>query len=192
MMLSWLLVPAGYLIGTFPTAYLFGKKLKGIDIRKAGDRNMGARNAYFEIGHKAGILIAVIDALKGLLAVLIAQWCGAPQSIVLWTGVAVVLGHNFPFFLRFRGGRGEAATIGILLAVIPVPVLIVGPIAILCLLVFKNVILASAVFYIGLVLACLLTGIAALLIFYEIGLAVMVALTHLFRVVFVRKPAVIN
>ena len=65
--MQWFLVLGGYIVGAFPTAYIFGQKLKGKDIRQMGDRNMGARNAYHEIGHKIGILIFCIDTAKGSL-----------------------------------------------------------------------------------------------------------------------------
>ena len=187
-MAYWLLVLLGYFIGSFPTAYIFGRKLKGIDIRQAGDKNMGARNAWFEISHKAGILIGIIDAFKGLLAVLLAKWIHAPEAVVLWTGVGCILGHNFPVFLKFRGGRGEAVTLGIILVLVPIQMLIVGPVAILVLIIFKNMILTSAVFYVGMVLVCWIMGVSGLLIFYIIGIAVIVALTHLFRVLRLRRP----
>ena len=64
-MVQWLLVLVGYIIGSLPTAYIFGKRLKNRDIRGMGDGNMGARNAYHELGHKIGILIFFIDAAKG-------------------------------------------------------------------------------------------------------------------------------
>jgi len=83
-----------------------------------GDRNMGARNAYHELGPKIGILIFCIDTAKGSLAILIARYFEAPQYILLATGVAAVAGHNWPVFLG-SGRRGEATTIGILLALVP-------------------------------------------------------------------------
>ena len=110
-----------------------------------GDGNMGARNAYHELGHKIGILIFFIDTAKGCLAILIAQYFNAPQSIVLLTGVATVAGHNWSLFVGFRGGRGEATTIGILLVLVPQSILIVAIPTIAVLLIKKNVILTSAV-----------------------------------------------
>jgi glycerol-3-phosphate acyltransferase PlsY len=178
----WFLLPLAYLTGCFPTAYVMGKRLKGIDIRKTGDLNMGARNAYFVIGHRAGILIGIIDGLKGLVVIMLARWFGAPQSMMLWSGVMAVLGHNFPVFLGFRGGRGEATTIGVLTGVMPLQMVIMGSIAIATLILLKNVILTSAVLFIGLMIVCWVMDVPGLLIFYEIGLAILVALTHFFRV----------
>jgi len=181
-MAEWLLVILGYLLGTFPTAYLLGKRVLGKDIRKLGDFNMGARNAYFEIGHKVGILIFFVDAAKGLIAVLVPQLLNASEPVILATGVAVVAGHNWPVFLRFRGGRGEATTIGVLAALIPIPMLIIAVPTILILVVAKNVIAASAVMFIGLPVVDRILGISGLMVIYGLVLPVLVALTHYFRV----------
>jgi glycerol-3-phosphate acyltransferase PlsY len=180
-MTQWLVVLLGYLVGTFPTAYFFGKKITGKDIRQLGDGNMGARNAYHEIGHKIGILIFFIDAAKGALAVLLAQTMDVSQTAVLATGVAVVSGHNWPLFLRFSGGRGEATTIGVLYTLIPVPMLIMTLPTFIALLLVKNVIIASAVLFIGLPLVCWWQGISGVMVLYAIGLACLVGITHFFN-----------
>jgi glycerol-3-phosphate acyltransferase PlsY len=152
--MQWLLVLLGYIMGDCPTAYTIGQRLTGKDIRQMGDGNMGARNAYHELGHKVGILIFFIDTAKGYLAILVAQWLDASQPVVLATGLAAVAGHNWPVFLGSRGGRGEATTIGVLLALITKPMLIVAGPAIIALLIKKNVLWASAVLFISLPLIC--------------------------------------
>ena len=91
--MQWFLVLLGYVIGSFPTAYVFGQRFKGKDIRRLGDGNMGARNAYHELGHKIGILIFCIDAAKGSLAIVLAQAFGAPQYIVMLTGLCSQFGR---------------------------------------------------------------------------------------------------
>ena len=121
----WLVIIIGYLIGTLPTAYLAGRILRGEDIRFLGDGNMGAANAYRELGARVGISVGVIDAGKGALAVYIAQVSGMPLTVVLITGTAAVVGHNWPFILGFRGGRGEATAIGVLTMLIPQPIFII-------------------------------------------------------------------
>ncbi len=78
-----------------------------------GDGNMGARNAFFQLGAKAGISIFFIDAGKGALAILIAQAASLPQVAILLTGVATVIGHNWPVFIGFRGVRGESYSFGV-------------------------------------------------------------------------------
>jgi len=180
-MTQWLMVLLGYVMGTCPTAYVLGKKFTGKDIRKLGDGNMGARNAYHEISHKVGILIFFIDAAKGFLAVLVAQLLNLSQTVVLATGVAVVAGHNWPLFLHFKGGRGEAATIGVFYALMPLPTLIMTIPTVLMLLIFKNVIITTAAIFISLLLLCWWLDVSGLLVVYAIGLAVLVALTHFFN-----------
>ena len=187
-MVQWLLVLVGYIIGSLPTAYIFGKRLKNRDIRGMGDGNMGARNAYHELGHKIGILIFFIDAAKGCLVILLAQHFHASQTIILITGVAAIAGHNWSVFVGFRGGRGEATTMGILLVLIPESTLIIAVPTIVVLLIRKNVILASAVFFIGLLLVNWWLRVPGILVFYGIALPIMVALTHYFRVRHVEKP----
>ena len=186
--MQWILVLLGYVIGSIPTAYVFGQKYKGKDIRRMGDGNMGARNAYHELGHKIGILIFCIDTAKGCLAILIARAFAAPQSIVLLTGVATLAGHNWPAFLGFRGGRGEAVTIGILLVLNTEAMLIVAVPTILVLLIKKNVILTSAVLFISLPLVSWWRAVPGIQIFYGIALPILVALTHYFRVRQAEKP----
>lgn len=182
------LVLVGYILGACPTAYILGQRVKGKDIRQMGDRNMGARNAYHELGHKIGILVFFIDMVKGYVAILIALLFNPPQAIVLATGVAAVAGHNWPAFLGFRGGRGESTTIGVLLALNPGAILIVAVPTISVLLLKKNVILTSAVMFISLPLVSWWLNVSGVLVIYGIALPVMVGITHYLRVRHVEKP----
>lgn len=181
--MPWLVILVGYILGSIPTAYIAGRTLKGEDIRRMGDENSGAANAYRELGGKVGITVGIIDAAKGFLAVLIAQVSGVSQGIVLITGVAAVIGHNWPVFIGFRGGRGESTSIGILLFLIPKPMLIMAAPAILILLLKRKVILASAVLFVPLSLIAWCTGASVPLILYSIGLPCLVGFTHFIRVV---------
>ena len=171
----------GYLIGSLPTAYLFGKKLLGKDIRRLGDGNMGARNAYHELGPPAGIAIFLIDAGKGLFVILLGKAFGLSQNYVMLAGIAAVAGHNFPVFLQFRGGRGEATTIGILYALLPLPLSIVTIPTVLSLLIWKNVVLTSAVCFISLPVACWFLKVPGVMILYAVTLPIIVGITHFFR-----------
>lgn len=111
-----------YLIGSIPTAYLFGKILKGIDIRNFGSGNVGATNALRVLGKKIGILVLLIDILKGLLPVI---FLGdylvsvgvplSPEATRILLGLCCISGHNWTIFLRFKGGKGVATTLGVLL-----------------------------------------------------------------------------
>ena len=179
--MPWLIVLLGYFVGSIPTAYIAGRLLKRGDIRQMGDGNMGARNAFFQLGAKAGISIFFIDAGKGALAILIAQVASLPQVAVLLTGVAIVIGHNWPVFLGFRGGRGGATTIGVLLTLITQPMLIMAGPALATLAIKKNVTLASAVLFIPLPLVCWWLGVPGVLIAYSIALLCLVGFTHFLR-----------
>jgi len=123
----------GYLFGSFPSAYLAGRLRKGIDIRQVGSKNMGAINVYYEVGLVEAILVTLADVGKGIVAILLVRrLLGVPpvSSFDLLTGItsaAAVLGHVFPVFLKFRGGKGGATAIGILIFLMPkaVPFLVV-------------------------------------------------------------------
>lgn len=103
-----------YLIGCFSSAYFLGKIYKNIDIRNHGSGNSGTTNALRIMGPKLGILTLVLDVLKGVLAVLIGRAILGDQGGLI-AGVVAVLGHNFPVFLKFKGGKGVATSIGVLM-----------------------------------------------------------------------------
>jgi glycerol-3-phosphate acyltransferase PlsY len=123
----------GYLLGSFPSAYLAGRLRKGIDIREVGSKNMGAMNVYYEIGPIEAALVSLADLGKGIGAVLLVRWLSGNPLISefdLLTGLtstAAIIGHIFPLFLKFRGGKGGATAIGILLFLMPraIPFLVI-------------------------------------------------------------------
>jgi glycerol-3-phosphate acyltransferase PlsY len=180
--MPWLIVILGYLLGSIPTAYIVGRVLKGADIRQIGDGNMGAANTFRQLGPKAGITVGIIDAGKGALAILIAQAAGLSLVAVLITGTAAVIGHNWPVFLGFRGGRGEATTIGVLLVTITKPMLIMAIPAIAAQFILRDTTKAGAVLFVPLPLICWLTGLSGALITYSVALPCLVGFTHFLRV----------
>lgn len=99
---------AGYLLGSFPTAYIVGRLRKGVDIRNVGSRNLGAMNVFYKVGFIDGLLTLAGDIGKGAAGVAVARALGTGLVVEMLAGVAVVVGHNFPVFLKFRGGRGGA------------------------------------------------------------------------------------
>ncbi len=179
--MPWLIVVLGYLLGSIPTAYIAGHVLRGVDIRQVGDENMGAANAFHQLGVKVGVAVGIVDAGKGALAVLIALAANLPQPIVLLTGAAVVVGHNWPIFISFRGGRGESTTIGVLLTTVTQPMLILAGPALLALFIFRNVILASCVLFIPLPLVCWWLGVPGMLTAYGIALPCLIGATTFIR-----------
>jgi glycerol-3-phosphate acyltransferase PlsY len=108
----------GYLFGCFQTSYFLGKLVKGIDIREHGVNNAGASNTVMVLGFKYGLLVAILDILKATFAVLIIKRL-FPETTNLWflTGLGAFLGHCFPFFMQFRGGKGTASLVGAALAI---------------------------------------------------------------------------
>ncbi len=107
---------SGYLLGSISPAYILGKTLKDIDVREQGFRNAGARNVYHLLGAVPASVTAIIDLGKGIAAVLIAdRLLGLPDIWLFVPAWAAVLGHIFPFYLSFRGGKGMAAAVGITL-----------------------------------------------------------------------------
>ena len=112
----------GYLLGCIQTAYLTGKIMSNIDIRKFGSGNAGTTNVIRQLGLKAGIFVFIIDILKAVLAFVICSrlfaFTGASQlSLGLYAGLGAILGHNFPIFLQFKGGKGIACSLGIMFCV---------------------------------------------------------------------------
>lgn len=104
----------GYIIGSCPTAYLAGRFRRDLDIREVGTRNMGAMNVFYTMGAGYGILVLLIDIGKGAAAVFLARSLGTPFEVQLAAGGMAVIGHGFPVFLKFRGGKGGATCIGVL------------------------------------------------------------------------------
>ena len=180
--MPWLIVLLGYFLGSIPTAYIASRLLRDKDIRQMGDGNMGAANAFRQLGAKVGIAVFFVDASKGALAILIAQAANTPQLAVLLTGAAAVIGHNWSVFIGFRGGRGESTTIGVLATLITVPMLIAGGVAGVAFLINRRVILGQGPFlFIPLPLLCWWLGVPGVLIAYSIALPCLVGITHFAR-----------
>ena len=105
-----------YFIGSIPTAYIYGKLYKGIDIREHGSGNAGATNVFRVLGKIPGIIVLVIDILKGVLPVVIVAVLGSTQVIErILFAVCAVCGHNWTIFLNFKGGKGIATSLGVLI-----------------------------------------------------------------------------
>ena len=123
-MSALLVIALAYLAGSIPTGVLLGR-LAGVDVRSAGSGNIGATNVARTAGRSLGLLTLVGDALKGLLPVLVAHALGFQASVVAITAVAALCGHVFSMFLGFRGGKGVATGVGVMLglapAIVPIP-----------------------------------------------------------------------
>ena len=124
-----------YMMGSIPTAVWVGKRFYGIDVREHGSKNAGATNTFRVLGKKPGKIVLGIDVLKGMIAVLLPQLFlpGTDHNILMLykitASIAVILGHVFPLFAGFRGGKGVATALGVIFALHPQA-------ACICLLIF--------------------------------------------------------
>ncbi len=114
---AWLFVIVAYFAGSLPIGLLIARWWKGIDIRDHGSGNIGSTNVFRVVGKTAGIVVFVLDVLKGLWAPLVAAKLGYGPWWQVGSGLAAVLGHNFSPFLGFKGGKGIAASLGVLLGI---------------------------------------------------------------------------
>lgn len=135
-----------YILGSIPFALIVGKVGYNIDIREHGSGNLGATNAFRVLGTKAGIIVTLADILKGTIATLIpllASFIFDVEVIRLIIGIFAVLGHTYPLFAKFKGGKAVATSAGIILGVNPLLFLAIIITFILTLYLFKYVSLAS-------------------------------------------------
>ena len=115
----------GYLLGNIQAAYILGKLIKKVDIRTMGQGNAGASNAVESLGWKFGVLVAIIDMLKGAVSILLIKMLfkvelNSEGAFLLYlAGYTAILGHIYPFYMNFKGGKGTATLIGILLGMNP-------------------------------------------------------------------------
>ena len=109
-----LLVIAAYLLGSIPLSYLTARS-RGVDIKKQGTQQVGAGNLWRTTSRKLGLFVGIYDLLKGMLMIFIAWKVGLNASMQFLVGIAVIIGHNWPVFLKFHGGRGVATALGLII-----------------------------------------------------------------------------
>ncbi len=137
-----------YLLGSIPSALIVGKLGYNIDIREHGSGNLGATNAFRVLGKKAGTIVTLADILKGTIATLIPLFAGIFYDVEvsrLIVGIFAVLGHTYPIFAKFKGGKAVATSGGIILGVYPLLFILMVITFLLTLYLFKYVSLASMV-----------------------------------------------
>lgn len=182
-----LLIVIAYIIGSIPTALIVSKKFFGIDIREYGSGNMGATNTFRILGSKYGSMVMVFDILKGMGAVSLYQFIPShlhnetfATNLMVGLGLAAVLGHVFPVFAQFRGGKGVATLCGMMLALQPL-------IAASCIGVFLSVLFFTRYVSLSSILAGLSLPICVLWIWnddvviyriFAVLVAAMIVLTH--------------
>lgn len=136
----------GYLLGSVSFSYLLGRLLKKVDIRQHGSGNAGATNTLRVLGKGPAIVVLILDTLKGIIAIIIAYWLvGAGWGTAL-AGLAAIIGHNWPVFFGFRGGKGVATTIGVVATLVFYPALFAGILGIISIFITRFVSLGSLLF----------------------------------------------
>ena len=151
MILYFLFIVISYLVGSIPVAVWIGKKCRGIDIREHGSQNAGATNTFRVFGKKLGWIVLLLDVTKGFVAstlpLFIADNYSENQLLLfqLVTSLACIIGHVFPIFAQFRGGKGVASSLGIIIGINPVSAAISLGIFMIIFLLFKFVSLGAIV-----------------------------------------------
>ena len=163
-------------MGSVPVGFILGSR-SGIDVRAVGSGNVGATNVARVVGKRQGILTLIADTAKGFLPVILAMQFGASLAATVLVGAAAFLGHLYPIFLKFKGGKGVATALGVLLAVAPMATLMLVAL-------FAVTVLASRIVS----LSSILTAVAAPIIFWlfsypplVVGIAAFIALAITYR-----------
>ena len=132
-----------YLLGSVSSGILVSRIAKGPDLRTVGSRNTGASNVQRTMGWKYGLITFFADAIKGILSCLIAELLTGDHMAALPAGLCCVIGHNWPVFFSFKGGKGVATTVGVMLFCYPVPALFCIAGTIVLIIVFRYISLGS-------------------------------------------------
>lgn len=177
--MNWaLLIIAAYLIGSIPVGLIFGKLIWKKDLRRFGSRNIGATNAWRVLGRKAGLLVFIFDFLKGQLGVLLGACIFASPCAMVVGGLFAVLGHMFPIFIGFKGGKGVATGLGVISSLMPKVTAIVFIVWLILTLITRYVSVASIV-------AAVLTPILAAIFnqptiyfFFTLAIAIIIVFRH--------------
>ena len=169
-----------YAIGSLPTAYLFTRYILGQDIRQIGDFNSGAANVFRNVGAKAGVAVGAIDIIKGALVIVLAMVLVDDTGMEMMAGAVALAGHNFPVHLRFRGGRGAATAVGILIASVPIIGLPIGAFCLVLLYLTHKATYPLAVFLVAIPVLTWPAGYSVALAIYVVAIAIAVGLSHFF------------
>ena len=176
MMHALLMVFFAYLLGSVPTGFLLGR-FSGVDVRRAGSGNVGATNVARVVGKKQGLLTLLGDAAKGFVPVYLSDHLGFDLAITGFVALAAFLGHLYPPFLKFRGGKGVATALGIFLSLAPMATVVV-------VFVFAFVAMASRVISLGSLVAAGCAPIAFWFFSYPpflVWLSLLIGLLIIFR-----------
>ena len=168
-----------FLLGSIPFAQIIAKLVAGVDLRKVGSLNVGARNLTATVGPAWGLVAGFLDFLKGVASILLAKAVGVTFPAFLLGGAAAVVGHNWPVWLRFKGGKGLATALGVLAPLAFYEALAAFGVWIFVIRIWGNVIAASAAAVATLLALLAWLGYPAEISFLVIGLVILVLLSAL-------------
>ena len=173
-----------YLIGAIPTAYLFARFAHGIDIRSIGDNNSGAANLFREVSPRAGLICGGLDIIKGGVAVIVVKVIAHDTGIEMFAGICAFIGHIWPVYLRFRGGRGAAVAVGVLIATFPAIALPMGALSLVALYHTRKSMVALGMFLVAIPVlswvGVFTVGYTAALAGYALAIPVMSGVSHFY------------
>jgi glycerol-3-phosphate acyltransferase PlsY len=175
---SLLAVVVSYLLGSVSFSILFARWLRKIDIRQHGSGNAGATNTLRVLGKGPAIAVFLLDIAKGIAAVSLGRLLGDAEWVPVAAGLAAIVGHNWPLYFRFKGGKGIATTIGALAMLAFLPALVAGIVAILTIVFTRYVSLGSMVFAVLLPIAIALFHLNAVYVWGAVIVAVLAVLRH--------------
>ena len=182
MVSTFIAIICGYLLGSIPSAYIAAQLSGKVDIRDVGSRNMGTMNVYYEVGRKEAVFVLLADIAKGIAAILIARYLlGVTLPFQLLTGLAAVIGHTFPVFLKFRGGKGGATAIGILLFLMPGAIPFWVVVCIIALLITHNLAFCYSLAFICFPIVAWLAYHSTPMVIFSIGLPVFMGINYIPR-----------
>jgi acyl-phosphate glycerol 3-phosphate acyltransferase len=139
------LMIVAYILGSIPNALWIGKVFKGIDVREHGSKNTGSTNAARVLGAKLGILTLILDISKGVIPTLIATMLLDSSISVILVGICAILGHSFSIFMKFKGGKAVATTVGVFIVLVPGAILLAAVIFFLVFGITRYVSLSSMI-----------------------------------------------
>jgi len=184
-----LIILIGYLIGSLPFAYLAGKLVKGVDIRREGSKNIGATNVFRVVGILPGIAVLLLDISKGFLSVRLPALFSVAKSAAmsrqtldslgLLAGLSAIGGHNWSIFMKFRGGKGVATGCGVALGMAPIPALLSLAVFMVVIALTRYVSLGSIIAVLTFPLNCLLFKESITLVFFGGIVALVILVKHL-------------
>jgi glycerol-3-phosphate acyltransferase PlsY len=176
-------VIVAYLLGSIPFGAMIGRFIGNVDVSKVGSGNIGATNVAREVGLKWGLVTLVVDALKGFMPVALAYHSIGPavdttEGLVGIVGMAALLGHQFPIYNRFKGGKGIATGLGVFLALSPMACLFSGTVFVVMVILWGYISLGSILAALGLPLWLLILGHSKQFVLFSLVIALLITFLH--------------